>query len=249
MTLVEIKALIRANLDEAMASLYTSANIVNWINAAELDIAAKSGCIESVSSLSTTINSRLVAFTGDKVNAVELVITDATAFLIPGENQWKDTSDSSWQDGSTGVWYNSTTSVSVPYPNYSDMRVTPHHLGHISKRDEILPKYWFQWGSYIVIEPLPTDTYTLNAYISGSPTAFFTTGSADSATPQIPTEFHQALVPYATCMGKIRARKYQDAAYYYGQYTMLLQELINNYIRRKPARMIDIRLPDLVKTR
>lgn len=245
MTFGELKALIRAELDEATASLYTDANIASWITAAELDIAAKTGCIESVLPLTTTAGSRLVAFTGNKVNFVESIISGSTTVLVGGENQWVDTSDAFWHNTNLATWYNDQHQLVVSFPPYSNMRITPHHLGHISKRDEIVPQYWFQWGQNIVIEPLPTDTYNLNVYVSSSPTSVFTSGTADSTTPEIPVEFQDAIIPYSVCMGKIKARRYEDAAYKYAEYISLVQRLIDNFIRRTSARFTDIRLPDM----
>lgn len=245
MTFLELKNSIRAELDEATAALYTDANVASWITAAENDIAAKTGCIEGVQAVTTTIGSRLVAFTGDKVNFVELNIAGSESVLINGDNQWIDTMDAVWQDTNTGVWYDSKTSVAVPYPSYSDLRVTPHHFGHIPLRDDITPQYWFQWGNYIVIEPLPTDTYALNLYVSSSPTNEFLTGSSNSRVPEIPIEFQDAIVPYVVSMGHIKNRRYRDGILKYSEYISLVQRLTDNFIRKRPARLVDIRLPDL----
>jgi hypothetical protein len=241
----ELKALIRAELDEATASLYTDTNIANWITAAELDIAAKTGCLEQVSSLSTTIGSRFVAFTGNKVNCVEYLASGTSIVLVGAENQWVDTSDSAWHDTNLSSWYNEKHELVVSYPPYSNARITAHHLGHIATRQDITPQYWFQWGNYIVIEPLPTDVYNLNVYVSYSPTSAFTSATDDNTTPQIPDEFQDAIIPFAVCRGRLKARKYEDAAYKYAEYISLVQRLIDNYVRRSSARFTDIRLPDM----
>ena len=246
MTLLELKNSVRAVLDEASPAQFTDANIVAWINAGERDVAAKTGCLETILDLSTTANSRLVAFTGDKVNDVELTSTKYTKFLPGGETNWQDIDDSVWLDTSSALWYDYTNTLWIPYPDVAKVRVTPHHLGHISKRGETTPEYWFQWGNYIVIEPLPTSVHTLKLYVSSSPTNQM---SADGNSPQISYEFHDAIPLYAIAMGFLKARKYQRSALVYGEYISMLQGLINKYIRRRPARIVDIRLPDLVHTK
>lgn len=245
LTLLELKAMSRASLDEATAALFTDANILAWINAAERDIAVKSGCIEVILSLETVPYTRLVAFTGDKVNSVELVTNSSTAFLVGGEVNWEDTDDTKWQDTNDTVWYDSMQELWIPYPPYSGIRVTPHNLGHVSLRDLVTPQYWFQWGQNIVIEPIPYEVYTLNVYVSKSPSDQMST---DTHVPQIPLEFQECIVPYVVFMGKMKERKYKDAGMKYQEYLIILQGLIDRYIRRKPARIADIRLPDLIRS-
>ena len=243
MTFAQLKELIRAELDESTSVLYSDTNLANWITAGELDIAAKSGCLENIQSLSTTIGSRLVAFTGNKVNFVEYLTGGTSLVRVGGDNQWIDTSDSVWHDTDLSVWFNSQNQLIVDYPPYGNMRITPHNLGHISKREDITPQYWLQWGNNIVIEPIPTDVYSLNAYVSASPSSYFTSTTADATTPEIPVEFHDCIVPYCVCMGRLRARRYEDAAYKYAEYISTLQRLIDNFVRRSPTKVTDIRLP------
>jgi hypothetical protein len=246
MTLLELRTLCRANLDEASAEFYSDALLTFWINSAERDIAAKTGCIESIQALSTTNGSRLVAFTGDKVTDIELY-TSGTYSFIPGTGvQWQDTADTAWQDLSSVAWEDTVKTLYVPYPAVGNVRVTPHNLGHISLRGETSPQYWFQWGNYIVIEPTPDAIYVLNAYTTQSP---YRDMVADAEEPEIPYEFQDAIPLYVTYMGKLRARKYGDATAKYGEYIYTLQTLVDKYIHRTPARMKDIRVPDLVKVR
>ena len=48
---------------------------------------------------------------------------------------------------------------------------------------------------------------------------------------------------------ELLAKQFTDAAYSYAEYIMGLQSLINTHIRRKFARMQDIRTPDLLKVK
>ena len=246
MTLLEIKTNTRASLDEATAARFTDANIVAWANAAERDICAKTGCHETIQALTTTSGSRLVAFTGIKVNAVELNVAGLTQYLTGGEVNWQDTDDNVWQNTSDNQWADNIENLWIPYPDVSALRITPHRLGHIPLHGETSPKYWFQWGNYIVIEPTPDATYDLNAYVSIYPSDQM---SSDADEPEIPKEFQEAIVPYIVMIAKLKDRKYQEAAIRYGEYISTLQSSIDKYIRRRPARVQDIRLPDLVRTR
>jgi hypothetical protein len=97
MTVTEITNSARALLDEATAALWTSDEIYMWINAAERDICAKTGCLESIEALTTTASQRhvsLATLTCVKVNSVELVESGTSTVLIGGEVNWKDTTDS-----------------------------------------------------------------------------------------------------------------------------------------------------------
>lgn len=246
MTLLDIKTLARNCLDEATAALFTDANIIAWANAAERDIASKSGCVEQVQELTTSSGVRYVAFTGNKVNTVELVIEGSEEFIVGSEVNWQDTDDNIWQDTDDNVWYDITNSLWIPYPPVGNIKVTPHHIGHIALRESTSPQYWFQWGNYVYLEPVPDDAYTLNAYVSVSPTDEM---SDDADTPEIPEEFQSAIVPYVVFMGKLKERKYAEAAGKYIEYTGLLQSLIDKYIRRRASRVKDIRLPDSMRIR
>jgi hypothetical protein len=204
MTLLELKTNSRAALDEATAALFTDVDILGWINEAERDIAAKTGCLEAVvTTLKTTNGSRLVAFTGNLVNDVE-------------------------------------------YAGGSLVHITPSRMGRIPLRGITTPQYWFQWGSYIVIEPKPDAAYDLVVYVSQSPS---TEMSTNAHVPEIPLEFQEAIVPYVTMMGKLKAKKYADAAAKYGEYIIILQSLVDTYMRRIPAGLMDIRLPDATVVR
>ena len=246
MTALELITASRALLDESTAALFSDAEVLIWINAGERDIAYKTGCLESISSLTTTASVRYVAFTGIKVNAVELVESGSTTTLVSGDVNWEDTSDTVWKDTSDVVWKDYERRVTIPYAPQSTLRITPHHFGHIPLRGQTKPMYWVQWGNYVLIEPIPDAAYTLNAYLSIYPTDQM---SSNSDVPQIPYEFHEAIVPFVAMMGKLKSQLYTEAALKYAEYTILLQELIDKHIRRIPARTTDIRVPDEVRTK
>ena len=243
MTLLEIITLSRNQVDEATAALFTTADVLVWVNAAQRDIAAKSGCIEAVTVHSTVANSRFVTLTsGDKVNHVEYV-DDAGTILAMGGSEiiFKDVEDDYLKFINDGIYSYNAYNISVPYPDYLPTRITPHHLGHVTLRDSNAPQYWFQWGNSIVIEPTPTAIYTLNVYTSGYPLTVLAT---DSEVPEIPTEFHDLIPLYVVMMCKLKQKYFQDAAMKYAEYIANLQLAINKYSRKSALRMSDIRLPD-----
>jgi hypothetical protein len=244
MTLETLIATSRAVLDETTASFFTDVNILSWINEAERDIAAKTGCIEIISQITTTINNRLVAFIGNKVNSVEYIGSGGELIMLPGSsNIWEDIDDSVWYDISDNKWMDVDNQEYIPFPPVSNMRMTPHNIGHVSLRGVTTPQYWFQWGNYIAIEPKPDAEYTLNLYVSISPTEEM---SSNDDVPQIPIEFQDAIVLYVVSMGMTKARQFSTAANKYMEYTAMLQYLIDKYIRRRAARPIDVRNPDMV---
>lgn len=72
--MTDIRTRLRYILGEPTAARWTDAELLDFINFAERDIAVKTGCYEEVqTTLTTTASSRLVAFEGHKVNAVEYI--------------------------------------------------------------------------------------------------------------------------------------------------------------------------------
>ena len=65
---------LRDILGEPTAAKWTDAELLRMLNDAERDIAAKTGCYETtLTTLTTTASSRVVAFEGHKVHAVEYI--------------------------------------------------------------------------------------------------------------------------------------------------------------------------------
>ena len=239
-TLLSLKTLVRSILDETTAAQWTDANLVRWINAAERDIAIKTGCIETILSLTTTAESRLVAFTGNFVNYVEYAPSGTTEFLPGSKIVWQDTDDATWTDTSDAEWVDTEDILWLATPSTLFQHITPQHLGHIKLHEIITPQYWFQWGNNIVIEPRPTVEYDLNVYVSGYPSDQMST---DANEPQIPTEFQKAIPYYAAMMAEFQAKRYTEFAFHYNLYISTIQTLMDSYIIRYPTCMSDIHVP------
>lgn len=74
--LTDIRGRVRTLANESSTSTFLSDAILNrFINDGERDIAAKTGCLESIDSVTTTASSRLVQFNGHKLTDVEYYIS------------------------------------------------------------------------------------------------------------------------------------------------------------------------------
>ena len=243
-TLATLKTLIRATLNEADASQWSDVDILRWINAAERDIAIKSGCIEFISALTTAPESRLVTFTGNRVNYVEYLVGGTYLYLPGGSTVWTDTPDNVFQDTPDTVWTDTVDTLWLAYPGTALQRIAPHQLGHLKCRGLITPQFWFQWGNKLVIEPRPTTAYNLNVYGSTNPSNQM---SLSTDEPEIPDEFQQAIIPYACMMAKFQAKRYSEFIIYYNSYLSALQDLIKGYAVREKMKRINLRTPSLTR--
>jgi len=123
-------------------------------------------------------------------------------------------------------------------------KITPKHLGHVPLNGS-QPQYWFQWGRYIVIEPLPgATTYTIYAYIADYPTVEM---SSDTDEPQIPTECHESIIDYAVYRYLLRDKKFQLAVPAYATYINKLQGIRNIYWVPNVDPRTAIKIPDIVQ--
>lgn len=72
-------------------------------------------------------------------------------------------------------------------------KISPKMLGRQSYTSLGEPHYWFQWGNWVVLDPVPYSTYTLNLYVATFPTCEM---SDASDTTQLPELFYNALATY-----------------------------------------------------
>ena len=106
--------------------------------------------------------------------------------------------------------------------------ILPQTTGRISINN-YTPQYWFQWGEFLVVEPLPdVATYDLNIYASCYPAAVLT---ADADLPSsVPPEFHEVIAVFATSYASLKLRRWGDAALYYNMYIENIQMRKFEYI-------------------
>jgi hypothetical protein len=111
------------------------------------------------------------------------------------------------------------------------MAIMPQNLGHIMI-DTYASQFWFQWGDFLVLEPLPdVATYDLNVYASCYPTVVL---SADGDLPLIPAEFHECIYLYARSFACLKLRRWGDATIGYNRYIENIQRKKFEYIIKQP---------------
>ena len=69
--------------EASTSSIFTSTVLNRFINDAERDIAAKTGCLEHIGSLTTTASTRSVPFSGYKVKNLEYIPVSGTRIGLP----------------------------------------------------------------------------------------------------------------------------------------------------------------------
>lgn len=69
--------------EASTSSIFTSTVLNRFINDAERDIAAKTGCLEHIDSLTTTASTRAVPFSGYKVKNLEYIPVSGTRIGLP----------------------------------------------------------------------------------------------------------------------------------------------------------------------
>ena len=85
-TLTTLLSGVRDLLKEDSADFWTDAQLTRLINDAERDIAIRTGCIKSIDTLTATVNTRLISFTGYKVGYLEYATTGLGLMRIfPGQ--------------------------------------------------------------------------------------------------------------------------------------------------------------------
>jgi len=123
-------------------------------------------------------------------------------------------------------------------------RITLKHLGHAQVTDTT-PQYWAQWGTNLIIEPLPPATpYTLTLYVSDFPAGDM---AADTDEPSIPSEYHEDIIQFALFRTLLRDRKWQLASYVYNKYIESIMAKKSMLTEQKADRLMAIKIPDYIQ--
>jgi hypothetical protein len=140
--------------------------------------------------------------------------------------------------------------VKVNYMEYSGeglgmICINPQNIGHITI-DGQNPQFWFQWGNFVKIEPLPdVATYSLNLYVSCYPTTAMT---SDTDTPSlIPVEFHECVYLYTLAFACFKLKRWQDAITNYNRYAEIVQKRRGEYVSKFPETRANLDLPKTVR--
>ena len=124
------------------------------------------------------------------------------------------------------------------------LKILPETIGHITIDGDI-PQYFFQWGGYAVIEPVPGGVFQLKLFVSDYPTGELT-ATTDYPT-SLPDEFQPCVVDFACYVLSIRMKKWRQAARYYNLYINNLKKRKKDYMDRKAERRAIHALPGKVK--
>jgi hypothetical protein len=122
----------------------------------------------------------------------------------------------------------------------------PQTFGHASV-DGSSPQYWFQWGDYLILDPVPdVGTYDLEIYAACYPTVVLSTAGTDLPASNLPVEFHESVYLFTLAFSALKLRRWADAAMAYNQYIVEVQRKRNEYVMKYPEGQIAHRLPDTV---
>ena len=121
----------------------------------------------------------------------------------------------------------------------------PQMVGYVTINANV-PQYWFQWGPYLIIEPLPdAGTYDLAVYASCYPAAVM---SADGDTPaNLPIEFHECVYYFTLAFAALKLKRWADAANAYNKYTTSVQQKRSEYIMKYPDGRLSHEIPESVE--
>ena len=125
--------------------------------------------------------------------------------------------------------------------------ILPQVVGR-EKVDTNTPRQWFQWGQYLIIEPLPdVATYDLAVYAACYPA---TVMSADGDLPaSIPAEFHECILYFTIFAAALKLRRWADAANAYNRYIADIQRKRAEYVMKYPDGRLSHSIPDSVEER
>ncbi len=110
-----------------------------------------------------------------------------------------------------------------------------------------VPLYWFQWGDFLIIDPIPdATTYDLAVYATCYPSAVLVATSADLPASNLPAEFHECVYTFTLAYAALKLRRWADAANAYNKYIVDVQRKRQEYISKHPDGRISHEIPDSV---
>lgn len=189
---------------------------------------------------STTPANNIVKFHGADAVVVSSTIVQIVVTVPEGATTGPISVETVWGTAISGNWF----MVSLyGITNAGLLRILPQSVGHIDLTGSS-PQYWFQWGQYIVIEPVPDITYLLTLFVSDYPETelTLTTDFPDG----LPDEFHSCAVDYACYVLALRMKKWKKAAKYYNLYVKNLKQRKKDYMDRRADRQKLHSMPDRV---
>jgi len=194
-TLATINAQVRRFINETATTIISDAELNSIIYDGYKEVCSKGLCYETRISKSTTASERLISLYGNNIIKIHNI-------------EYRNAST----DGGWGI-----LSVIPQTFGYNDIDI-------VNTTDKTgPPKYWFKWGEYLVLDPIPdVSTYNLYIYASCYP----------STIANIPNEFQECIYLYALTFSCIKIRRWGDAINSYNRYIKSIQEHHIEYINK-----------------
>jgi hypothetical protein len=215
LTLAGIRNLIRSNLNVTATVLLTDTELNTIINDGYKDVCVK-GFASEIKISKNVLTDKIISIAAESPTVIKINYVE-------------------YKSGDTeGGW--------------GLLRCQPQTIGH---NDASLinvtngtgsPKYWFQWGNNLVIEPTPdVSTYHLSIYASCYPVSLITGDTGTLAS--LPLEFHECVMLFATAFAAIKLRKWTDFVTFYNRYISNVQQKRGEYINKYPEGRAAYQIP------
>jgi len=108
---------------------------------------------------------------------------------------------------------------------YRDIREVDSENPDPDDTDAGSPQYWYKYAGMIKVFPMPSSAYTLSLRYYKRPTVI----SADTAVPEVPSEFEEALVMGAAYRVMQVKDNYDQAGVLQNKFDEILQKLVMKY--------------------
>lgn len=199
------------------------------INDGYKDVCAKAFCNEHIDKLHTVEDCRIIKFSGHRVNRIRLdsLVSENQYYFQDDDYEWED-DDYEWNGAPTELLSNI----------YGLIEIKPQLLGHVPICLNH-PQYYFTWGNYIIIEPLPDDAYMIDVYVADYPDEQLTSGTD---VPSIDVKYHKNICLFAAYALSLKMRRWKAAITLYKEYILSLK-----YINRLAGRRILTEIPEGIK--
>jgi hypothetical protein len=226
-TVDSLSDVVRSELNETQTTIISAAEMLRAINDTQLHIATRAYCIEKEASMVTTSGRNRIKFNGIRVNYIEYLGIDSP---IVFSSDFTDLS----------VTWNLTAGSAGT--NLGLQRILPTNIGHTSLKTTT-PEKWFNWGKYVIIEPVPDDRYILKLYYADYPAELTLT----TEELEVPHEFQQCSISLVLSLLSMKLRRWGDSMGYYNKYISELQVAKAQYVNKYPDIRASLLIPDTVR--
>ena len=102
------------------------------------------------------------------------------------------------------------------------IRINPNRIGHVVLVGTF-PQFWFQWGQYIYIEPIPDAVYTLYTHISDYPSRDEMYDGSDQPR-RLKEDYLESLIDYVLSRAFFRDKQFSKGNFHYSVYTKTIMD-------------------------